>query len=157
MRRLDKGFAAFFRRVKAGEKPGYPRFRGRDRYDSVEFPAHGDGIRLTGNRLRVQHVGVIRVKLHREVEGTIKTVTLKREAGKWFVVLSCDLGDVTIEPSANPAVGIDVGLRSFLAKSDGRSPNRTPVTSRPPCPNSGARDGPSPEKGRAARTAARPS
>ncbi len=66
MRRLDKAFAAFFRRVKAGAKPGYPRFRGRDRYDSVEFPAYGDGIRLTGDRLRVQHVGTIRVKLARE-------------------------------------------------------------------------------------------
>jgi putative transposase len=73
MRRLDKGFVAFFRRLKAGEKPGYPRFRGRDRYDSIEYPAYGDGIRLTGNRLRVQHVGVIRVKLHREVQGTITT------------------------------------------------------------------------------------
>src|SRR3954453_10025146 len=79
MRRLDKAFAHFFRRVKAkAGKAGYPRFRGRDRYDSVEFPAHGDGIRLTGDRLRVQHVGTIRVKLHRTVEGTVKTVTLKR-------------------------------------------------------------------------------
>ena len=48
MRRLDKAFAAFFRRVKAGEKPGYPRFKGRDRFDSIEFPAYGDGIRLNG-------------------------------------------------------------------------------------------------------------
>src|SRR3954462_5210662 len=54
MRRLDKAFVAFFRRVKAGEKPGYPRFRGRDRYDSIEYPAYGDGIRLNGDRLRVQ-------------------------------------------------------------------------------------------------------
>jgi putative transposase len=48
MRRLDQGFVAFFRRLKSGEKPGYPRFRGRDRYDSIEYPAYGDGIRLTG-------------------------------------------------------------------------------------------------------------
>lgn len=126
MRRLDKGFVAFFRRLKSGEKPGYPRFRGRDRYDSIEYPVYGDGIRLTGDRLRVQHVGTIRVKLHREFEGTVKTVTLKRVAEKWYVVLSCDLGAVAIEPSVNPAVGIDVGLKSFLSKSDGSKPEPNP-------------------------------
>jgi len=124
MRRLDKAFAAFFRRVKAGEQPGFPRFKGRDRFDSIEFPAYGDGIRLTGERLRVQNVGVIRVKLHRPVEGKVKTVTLKREAGKWYVVFSCDLGDVKVEPKTGPTVGIDVGLSSFLTTSGGeKEPN----------------------------------
>jgi putative transposase len=126
MRRLDKAFANFFRRLKAKETPGYPRFRGRDRYDSIEFPAHGDGIRLTGNRLRVQHVGTIRVKLHRPIEGKVKTVTLKREADKWYVVVSCDLDDVTVPPSVNPPVGIDLGLKWFLSKSDGTEPEPNP-------------------------------
>ena len=127
MRRLDRAFANFFRRVKAGAgKAGYPRFLGRDRYHSIEFPTHGDGIRLNGNRLRVQHVGVIRVKLHREVRGQIKTVTLKRVAEKWYVVLSCDLGDVPVIPSTNPPVGIDVGLEKFLSKSDGSKPEPNP-------------------------------
>ena len=100
MRRLDKAFANFFRRVKEkAANVGYPRFKARDRFDSMEFPSHGDGIRLTGNRLRVQHVGTIRVKLYRPVEGEIKTLTLKREAGKWYVVASCDLGDVQVTPS----------------------------------------------------------
>lgn len=124
MRKLDKAFAAFFRRVKAGEKPGYPRFKGPNRFDSIEFPSHGDGIRLAGNRLRVQHVGTVRVKLHRPVEGTIKTVTLKREAGKWYVVVSCELPDVPILPTDKPPVGIDVGLEKFLTTSDGeQEPN----------------------------------
>jgi putative transposase len=126
MRRLEKSFANFFRRVKAGDKPGYPRFKGRDFFNSIEYPSHGDGIRLKGNRLRVQHVGVIRVKLHRGVEGKIKTLSLKREAGKWFLFVSCDLGDVSVEPSVNPAVGIDVGLKSFLSKSDGSKPEPNP-------------------------------
>src|SRR3954447_23063747 len=69
MRRLEKSFANFFRRLKTGEKPGYPRFKGRDFFNSVEFPTHGDGIRLIGSRLRVRHVGTIRVKLHRTIEG----------------------------------------------------------------------------------------
>jgi putative transposase len=120
MRRLDKSFANFFRRIKAGVEPGYPRFKGRDFFNSIEFPFHGNGIRLTGNRLRVQHVGTIRVKLHREVKGTIKTLSLKREAGKWYLVVSCDLGNIKIEPSANPPVGIDVGLEKFLVASDGK-------------------------------------
>jgi putative transposase len=119
MRRLDRTFQAFFCRVKAGEKPGYPRFKGRDRFDSIEFPAYRDGIRLIGNRLRVQHVGTIRVKLHRPVEGKIKTATLKREAGKWYVIFCCELPDVPIKDEGKPAVGIDVGLESFLTTSDG--------------------------------------
>jgi putative transposase len=124
MRRLDKAYIAFFRQVKAGEKPGFPRFKGRDRFNSIEFPAYGDGIRLNGERLRVQNVGEIRVKLHRAIEGKIKTVTLIREAGKWYVVFSCDLGDVKVEPSTNPAVGIDVGLSSFLTTDTGaKEPN----------------------------------
>jgi putative transposase len=121
MRRLDKAFVNFFRRVKEGSnKPGYPRFKARDRFDSVEFPAHGDGIRLVGNRLRVQHVGMVRVKLHRPVEGKIKTITLKQEADKWYAIASCDLGDVKVEPSMKPAAGIDVGLTHFLTTSEGQ-------------------------------------
>jgi putative transposase len=119
MRRLDKSFAAFFRRVKAGQCPGYPRFKSHDRFDTVEFPSNGDGIRLTANRLRVQHVGTVRVKVHRPHQGTIKTVSLTREGDKWFVVLSCDLGNVVVPPNGLPAVGIDVGLEHFLTTSDG--------------------------------------
>jgi putative transposase len=120
MRRLQRSFENFFRRVKNGDKPGYPRFKGRDRFDSFTFPAYGDGIRLLDNdRLRVQHVGLIRVKLHRPVEGKIKTVTLKREAGKWYAVFSCELPDVPVADHGKPAVGVDVGLESFLTTSDG--------------------------------------
>lgn len=122
MRRLGRAFAAFFRRCKSGEKPGYPRFKPRDRFDSVEFPAWGDGIRLRPNgKLYIQHVGEVRCKAHREIEGAIKTATLKNEAGKWFVVLSCDLGNVAIPRSALPAAGIDVGLEKFLTTSDGEA------------------------------------
>lgn len=124
MRRLDRAFAASFRRVKAGEKPGFPRFKGRDFFDSIEFPAYGDGIKLVNGKLRVTNVGLIRIKMHRPIEGKIKTATLKREAGKWYAVFSCDLGDVAVGPSTNPSVGIDVGLESFLTTSDGeQEPN----------------------------------
>lgn len=119
MRRLDKAFAAFFRRVKAKLVPGYPRFKARDRFDSIEFPTYGDGIRLNDNRLRVQHVGTMRCKVHRPVQGVVKTATLVREADKWFAVLSCDLGEVAVLPNGRPSVGVDVGLEVFLTTSNG--------------------------------------
>jgi putative transposase len=119
MRRLDKAFQAFFRRVKAKQNPGYPRFKSRDRFRTVEFPSHGDGIRLNGNRLRVQHIGTLRVKVHRPHQGIIKTLSLTREADKWYVVLSCDLGEVQVPPNGLPAVGVDVGLEHFLSTSNG--------------------------------------
>ena len=121
LRRLDTSYQNFFRRCKQGSRaPGFPRFKGRDHFDSVTFPTYGDGIRLKDNRLRVQHVGAIRTKVHRAVEGTVKTASIKREADKWFVVLSCDLGDVVVPPSTLPAGGIDVGLEVFLTTSDGQ-------------------------------------
>ena len=121
LRRLDTSYQNFFRRRKQGSRtPGFPRFKGRDHFDSVTFPTYGDGIRLKDNRLRVQHVGAIHTKVHRAVEGTVKTAAIKREADKWFVVLSCDLGSVVVPPSTLPAGGIDVGLEAFLTTSDGQ-------------------------------------
>jgi putative transposase len=119
MRRLDRAFGAFFRRIKAGEKPGYPRFKGRGCFDTVEYPSHGDSIRLTGPKLRIQHVGVLRVKAHRAIEGAVKTLSLKREADKWYVLVVSDIGERPIVASGLPPVGIDVGLTKFLTTSDG--------------------------------------
>ena len=121
LRRLDKAFQNFFRRVKAGEEPGYPRYKSPDRFDSILYPIHGNGIRLTGNRLRVQHVGTIRVCLHREVEGTIKTLSLKREGDKWFLVLACEVPEHAAVSNVLPAVGIDVGLTHFFTTSEGET------------------------------------
>ncbi len=83
LRRLDKAFQAFFRRVKAGEKPGYPRFKAKGRYDSVTFPAYGDGCRLKDGRLYLQNVGRVKLKLHRPLTWRIKTVTVRRKADGW--------------------------------------------------------------------------
>lgn len=119
LRRLDKAFAAFFRRVKAGQQPGYPRFKGQHQFSSVEFPSYNDGVKLIDGKLRVQGVGLLKIKVHREIEGEIKTVTIKREADRWYAIFSCDLGDVKVEPSKAPPVGIDVGLEHFLTDSNG--------------------------------------
>jgi len=64
LRRLDKTFQAFFRRLKTGETPGYPRFKGQDRFDTVEYPGYGDGCKLTGDRVYFQHIGTVRIVLH---------------------------------------------------------------------------------------------
>jgi putative transposase len=121
LRRLDRAFAAFFRRLKDGQKPGYPRFRGTGRFDSVEFPSYGDGCKLEGSHVYFQHIGRVKVKRHRPVEGEIKTVRFKREADGWHVVFSCFLPDPQPEPSQAPAVGIDLGLKSFMVTSEGES------------------------------------
>jgi putative transposase len=121
LRRLDKAFQAFFRRVKAGETAGYPRFKGRNRFDTVEFPSYGDGCRFEGRCVYFQHIGRVKVKLHRPIVGQIKTISFKREADGWYVVFSCDLGDVNVREAAGPAVGIDLGLKAFLVTSEGES------------------------------------
>src|SRR5262249_49697737 len=103
LRRLDRAFQAFFRRVKSGEAPGYPRCKARNRFDTVEFPSYGDGCKLDGGVVYFQHVGRIKVKLHRPVEGAIKTISAHREADGWHVVLSCELPDPDVASSPLPA------------------------------------------------------
>jgi putative transposase len=119
LRRVDKTFNAFFRRVEAGEKPGYPRFKPVSRYDSITFPSYGDGCKLLDNgRLRLQGVGAVKIKLHRPIEGEIKTVTIKREAGKYYAVFSVECAAKPL-PASVKAVGVDVGLSAFATLSDG--------------------------------------
>ena len=121
LRRLDRAFSAFFRRLKAGERPGYPRFKGRTRFDSIEFPSVGDGCGFdpVARRIYVQHVGHVKVKLHRMPAGQLKTITLKRLPDGWHAVLSCDLGEVAVPASSGPAVGLDLGLTAFVTTSGG--------------------------------------
>ena len=119
LRRVNKTFAAFFGRVKRGATPGFPRYRSARRYDSITFPSYGDGCRLldTG-KLRVQGAGHIKVNLHRPLEGTVKTVTVKREAGRWFACFSVEREAQPL-PASDRATGIDVGLNSFAVLADG--------------------------------------
>ncbi|MDH6109748.1 putative transposase [Kitasatospora sp. MAP12-44] len=124
LRRLDKAFAAFFRRVKSGEKPGYPRFRGVNWFDTVDFPRDGDGCRwdsMPGHppRVRFQGVGHVKVNQHRQVVGRVKTVSVKREGKRWCVVLTAEQSKPEpLEPTGS-VVGIDLGIANFLADSNG--------------------------------------
>jgi putative transposase len=119
LRRVDKTFKAFFRRIKSGETPGYPRFKPRARFDSYTFPSYTDGCKVRVNgKLYCQGVGELKVKWHRPIQGTIKTVTLKREAGRWFVCFAVSCDPVPL-PESTESVGIDVGLEAFATLSDG--------------------------------------
>src|SRR5215471_17674567 len=117
--RVDLAFKAFFRRCKAGEEPGYPRFRGKGRYDSMTFPQYGNGCQLVDGCLKLSKVGAVRVVQHRPLEGTSKTCTICRSStGKWYATIACEV-DAQPLPSTGEHVGIDVGLTSFATLSTG--------------------------------------
>jgi putative transposase len=119
-KRVDLAFRAFFRRIKAGEKPGYPRFRGKERYDSFTFPQPKGNWRFLGDgRLRLSKIGEVRIKMHRPLEGEVKTLTLQRDRlGNWYACFSC-----IVEPRPLPVsgemVGVDLGLSTFAVLSNG--------------------------------------
>lgn len=125
LRRLDKAFAAFFRRVKSGENPGYPRFKGVGHFDTAIFPRDGDGCRWDSTpndpqtRVRLQGVGHVRVHRHRPVKGRVKTIAVKREGSRWYVILCCDQVPTEPLPATGAAVGIDMGVTHFLTTSTG--------------------------------------
>ncbi|MGW1093081.1 RNA-guided endonuclease InsQ/TnpB family protein [Streptomyces sp. NPDC002596] len=125
LRRLDKAFAAFFRRVKAAEAPGYPRFRSGRRFDTVDFPKDGDGCRWDATphdpvtRVRLQGVGHVKVHQHRPVVGKVKTVSVKREGKRWYVILTAERPRPEPLPATGSVVGIDLGIANFLADSNG--------------------------------------
>ncbi len=116
--RLDKAFDGFFRRCKTGEKPGFPRFRGKHRYNSFCFPQ--SGFRVIGQELKLSKIGSLRIKMHRPIEGEIKTCTLRRNAsGTWDAAFSCEV-DIKPLPVNESSVGIDVGVSTFAVFSDGK-------------------------------------
>ena len=124
LRRLNKAFAGFFRRVKTakpGVKAGYPRFKGAARFDSVEWPKDGDGARWLPEQRRVylQGIGRVKITMHREVLGRVKTIQIKREGRRWMLVLSCDDVPTNPLPVTERQAGIDVGIARFATLSDG--------------------------------------
>lgn len=117
LRRSDKAFQAFFRRVKAGKPPGYPRFKGCGRYNSFTYPQAG--FKLSGDRLHLSKIGVVRLRLSRPVDGQIKTCSIKREADGWYVVFAVEEDRSPYYPRTGDAVGVDVGLENFATLSTG--------------------------------------
>nr|QNO44434.1 hypothetical protein PPMIFCEF_00006 [Methanosarcinales archaeon ANME-2c ERB4]QNO46472.1 hypothetical protein PAACNKLE_00007 [Methanosarcinales archaeon ANME-2c ERB4] len=120
LRRVDTSFQNFFRRVKNGEaKVGYPRFQGRNRYDSFTYPDPcGTGYKIEDNKLHFAKIGAIRIFQHREIEGKVKTCTIKRDGDQWYASFSAELPDP--EPKeVKTSVGVDVGINTLATLSDG--------------------------------------
>jgi putative transposase len=118
--RIDLAFKAFFRRAQAGEKPGYPRFKGKGRYDSFTFPQSGFSI-THDDRVCLSKIGSIKMVYHRPVRGKIKTLTIHQSStGKWYASFSCEAAPACL-PANSAAVGIDVGLKTFATLSNGVS------------------------------------
>jgi putative transposase len=122
-RRVDRAFLGFFYRIKNGERPGYPRFKGKGRYRSFTYPQFGFGLTEDG-KLHLAKIGDIKIVLHRPLQGKVKRVTIRcYPTGKWFACFSCE-----VEPEPLPlnekATGVDVGISKFLTLSDDtRIPN----------------------------------
>jgi putative transposase len=117
--RLDKTYQAFFRRVASGEKPGFPRFHGKDRYYSFTYKEYGNGARLDNGYLVLSKIGRIAVRWSRPVEGSIKTVTIRKEADGWYASFSCAEVPTQPLPQTGRETGIDVGLKVFLVTAEG--------------------------------------
>lgn len=115
LRRVDKAYQSLYK-----GRAGHPRFKNVKRFKSVEYRP-GDGCKLSGDRLYIQHVGQVKVILHRTIpdEAKLKHVVIKRSLGKWYVCLMLELPDVEPVQSDRPDVGIDVGLYHLLVLSDG--------------------------------------
>ena len=117
--RLDKTYQAFFRRVKAGEKAGFPRFKGRNRFHSFTFKEYANGARLDNGFLVLSKIGRISVHWSRPIQGTPKTLTISSEADGWYVAISC--ADVPVQPlpMTGQETGIDLGIEAFATLGDG--------------------------------------
>jgi len=124
LRRLDKTFSNFFRRLKNGEHAGYPRFKGKYRYDSFTYPQSGFTLDYHKKKLQLSKIGDINIKLHRPIpaEGVIKTCTIKRDVDHWYACFTVELPDLKPESqqrAIQKAIGVDVGLKSLLTFNNG--------------------------------------
>jgi len=119
LKRLDKAYQNFFRRVKRGETPGFPKFKKRGQWDSITYSQYS---KRPNDKIVVPKIGTIKLVYHRELpeDAKIKTMTIIKEAGKWFACFSVELPFI-VEPKQDllDPIGIDLGLIDFLYASDG--------------------------------------
>jgi len=129
LRRLSDAFAAFFERTanverNGGKRPGYPRFKPYSRFRQVRF-VNGDGAKWipadSGGwaHATFQAVGSVKVRQHRQIRGTVKTLQLKREYRRWYVIVTAYTEPAPL-PSTGREVGVDMGVARFLTTSDGQ-------------------------------------
>jgi len=116
LKRLEKTFKAFFSRVKRGEKAGFPRFKGKNWFNSFTFPQ--SGFRLDGNNLHLSKIGKVKIHLSQNILGKVKTCTIKKEVSGWFVIFTVETEKVLLEKTGLQ-VGIDAGIENFITLSNG--------------------------------------
>jgi putative transposase len=125
LRRLDKTFTNYFRCIKKGENAGYPRFKGKNRYDSFTYPQSGFTLEKNKKKLRLSKIGCITIKLHRLIpaKGLIKTCTIKRDVDHWYACFAVEIPDPAPEAQREiqKAIGVDVGLKSLLTLTNGET------------------------------------
>jgi putative transposase len=119
IRQLQLAFESFFRRVKAGQTPGYPRFKQRTQFNSFVFPQYERGASMDGRRLKLFGIGRVAVRWHRPIEGKIKTVRIIHKAGQWFVAFACEVAKLPPLPKTGRMIGVDVGIVSLITTSEG--------------------------------------
>jgi len=119
LKRLDEAYKGFFRRIRSGAKPGFPRFKGKGWFDSFGFRSFS-GIAFSDGRLCFGAMpGRLRVHVHRRIpDGPIKNCTFRRDAKAWTVSFSVEVAAARIRRE-NRCVGVDLGLTTFVALSDG--------------------------------------
>lgn len=117
LNRLHKAYQNFFRRVKHGKKAGFPRFQSYRKYNSFTYPQHG--FNLSDNHLQLAKIGSIKIKLHRPLEGIMKTCTIIRKNGRYYVCFFCETQPNTNTPLTHQGVGIDMGIKEFCITSNG--------------------------------------
>lgn len=123
--RLQKAFQNFFRRVKEKElgkkvKAGFPRFKSRDRYRTLIYPQDNGSFSIEKDRLRVARIGTMKIELHRKIEGRVKTLIIKKEVGNYYAIFTTIKEAEVPKIEDTKSVGIDLGLNSFIALSDGK-------------------------------------
>jgi putative transposase len=116
LRRVDRAFKAFFRRVKTGAKPGFPRFRSRFRYHSFSFSLPT----CRERSIKIPNVGDIRAKGGRLITGKAKLCSVKREGKRWVASVVCDIGEAPPKKVVSRATAIDVGITTLGTLSDGQ-------------------------------------
>jgi putative transposase len=111
LKRLDRAFCAFYRRCRAGQTPGFPRFKSQRRFDSAQWEdASGWRLDTDGRRLHILGIGAVKLRLHRSLQGTPKAITVAREGRRWWVTVRCVDVPATPLPATGREVGIDVGV-----------------------------------------------
>ena len=122
LRRVDKAYINFYRRVKKGEKkPGFPRYKGKNRYNSFTYPQYSKSVVLKDGKLYLPKIGWVKIIFDRDIpkEATIKTCTITKDIDRWYACFNVEFPDASKKEIIESAIGVDVGLKNIVTLSTG--------------------------------------